>query len=421
MLQDEAGQGLGRQFWLLSLALALLGIGFQGMIQLLKVLYELRLGFDAEFVGTLFAVGAACFALASVPAGALGSRFGAQAVMIMGAVMTTAGALMLAATQLLPAPVRALGPLAFEVLSPAGWSFLVVNQVAAITALTTPRSRRRAFGLKEALLGFGMLVGALVGGLLPGFFARLLGMTTAEAAPYGYAILAAAILSMAAFVPLILLRPVPRVERATAGASSLPPLPLILVVGMCAFLNNMAFATVRVFSAAYMDTIFNLPTSLIGAVASLGTLVAIGAALSTARLARGRGSIFAMLVATIVTGVSVLVMAIVPSWGMVSVGVIGTLGMASLWVPAYQLVQMDLAAAEWRSVVAGIGSLTMSLGFGTMSLAGGRIVVAFGYRTLYVIAALLAFTSVLLILAISRLVTRQTHLLQVRQQNAMTL
>ncbi len=412
MLEDEAARGLGRQFWLLSLAVALMGIGFQGMVQLLKVLYELRLGFNAEFVGTLFAVGALCFALASVPAGALGSRFGARPVMILGAAICTAGAFALASTQLLPAPLRAFGPLIFEVLGPIGWSFLIVNQVAALATVISPRSRKRAFGLKEAVMGLGIFVGVLVGGLLPGLFALLLGVTTAEAAPYGYAILAAAILSTSGFVPLILLRPVPRVQRVVTSVSSRPPLGLLFVVGLCAFLNNAAFASARVFSAAYMDTVFNLPTSLIGAIASLGTLLAIGAALSSARIAHGRGSIFAMLVATLVTGLAVFVMAVFPYWGMVAIGLIGTLGMASLWVPSYQLVQMDLAAAEWRSMVAGVASLAMSLGFGTMSLAGGYIAVAFGYRTLYAVAAVLALASAVLIVAISRRITRMTQLMQ---------
>jgi predicted MFS family arabinose efflux permease len=405
VLEDGATGALGHQFWLLSLAVALMGIGFQGMVQLLKVLYELRLGFDAGFVGTLFAIGAASFALASVPAGALGSRLGARAVMLLGATLTTVGAIVLASTQLLPAPLRALGPFVFELTGATGWSFLVVNQVAALTMVTSPISRKHAFGLKEALMGIGLFVGALVGGMLPGFFALSLGVTTAEAAPYGLAILTAGILSASAFIPLILLHPTPRVQRISASVPSLPPLGPLLLVGMCAFLNNAAFASVRVFSPAYLDTVFSLPTSLIGAVASVGTLLAIGAALSSARVARGRGSIFAMLIATTITGISVLVMAVFPHWSIVALGLIGALGMASLWMPSYQIVQMDMAAAEWRSVVAGAGSLAMSLGFGTMSLAGGYIAVAFGYRTLYALAALLAFASALLIVVFSARIT----------------
>ena len=415
VLQDDAVRGLGRQFWLLSAALALMGMGFQGIIQILKVLYELRLGFDAQFVGTLFAVGSISFAVACVPAGALGSRFGARAVMIMGAVLSTVGALALAATQVLPPSLRAAGPLVFEILGPAGWAFLVVNEVTALTAVTSTGNRKHAFGLKEALLGMGLFAGALVGGLLPGMFAVLLGVSTAEAEPYAYAIVTAAIISTLGFIPLWRLRPLPVVTRLAQSVSSRPPLGLLLLVCLCGFLSRASFASVRAFAPAYLDTVFQLPTSLIGAVASVGTLVAIGAALSTAQVARSRGSIFSMLVSTIAIALSILVMAVLPNWGMVAIGFIGATGMVSMWVASYQLVQMDLVAPEWRSMVAGAGSLAMSLGFGTMSLVGGRIVVAHGYRPLYLVSAGLAFAGALLIVGIFRRITRVTQTMRAQQ------
>lgn len=394
----DSDDKLGRDFWLLSLTIALIGIGFQGMAQLLKVLYVLRLGFGAEFVGIIFATGAACFALASVPAGALGARFGARKVMIAGALVNVFSMLVLASSDLLPPGTRAVGPLLFEVLGPMGWSVLVVNQVAALTAVTTARNRKHAYGLKEGIYGIGVFSGSLVAGFLPGLFAGLIGQTTADPAPYRYAMIIASLVSLSGLVPLLMLSPLRATERPRLGRATLPPLRPLLVIAVCAFLNNAAVASARAFSPAYMDRVFGLPTALIGTIMSMGTFAAILAAFSSARVARQRGSIFAMLVASLVMSAGLLCMAVFPGWGIVAVGLVCTIGFASMWMPAYQVVQMELVGPEWRAVVAGIGSMAGSVGFGTMSLAGGFIVVQKGYHWLYAIAAALVLLSAALVL-----------------------
>ncbi len=398
---------LGRDFWLLSLTIALIGIGFQGMAQLLKVLYVLRLGFGAEFVGVIFATGATCFALASVPAGALGARFGPRRVMIAGALVNVFSMLVLAASDLLPAGARAVGPLLFEVLGPMGWSVLVVNQVAALTAVTTARNRKHAFGLKEGILGIGIFAGSLVAGFLPGLFAGLIGQTTADPAPYRYAMIVAALVSLTGLAPLLLLSPLRASERPRLERATLPPLRPLLVIAVCAFLVSAALASARAFSPAYLDTVFGLPTALIGAIISMGTFAAILAAFGSAGVARQRGSMFAMLVASLVMSAGLVCMAAFPGWGIVAVGLVCTIGFSSMWLPAYQVVQMEMASPEWRAVVAGVGSMAGSVGFGTMSLAGGFIVVNKGYHWLYAIAAAMVLLSAALVLILQA--RRRTH------------
>ncbi|HHX43862.1 MAG TPA: hypothetical protein GX714_07750, partial [Chloroflexi bacterium] len=52
-----------RDVWLLESATALLAGAHLGMMQLLKVLYILRLGYGPDYVGTVFASGALSFML----------------------------------------------------------------------------------------------------------------------------------------------------------------------------------------------------------------------------------------------------------------------------------------------------------------------------------------------------------------------
>ena len=391
-----------RQVWLLSLTSALASSAFLGAVQLLRVLYVLRLGYGPRFVGMLSAAGALGFALSSLPSGALGVRFGARRMMIIGAVVNIAGMALLPLTEGVPESLRDAWPLLVQVISSSGWSMLMVNQVTALMSFTTPRNRRNAYAVKEACAGLGMLLGSFVGGLLPGAFARLLGVSTTDAAPYRYSILAGIALAIGALVPLARVGSVPQVARGPGGARAWPPLaPFALLIG-CAFFNNGAVASCKAFASAYMDLEFGLPTALIGTVTSLGQLAAIVGALSGPGLAWRRGSGHMMVVASLALAASLLLMFLMGHWVPASVGLVGTLALSAMWVPAFQVLQMEMADPTWRSLMSGATAVGMSLGFGSVSLGGGYIVTALGYRILFLVGAAMAVASALLMAALFR-------------------
>jgi MFS family permease len=397
---------LEREFWLLAVGVAIAAISFQGMAQLLKVLYVLRLGFDAEFVGIMFALGSACFALSGVPSGALGSRFGTRTMMIAGVLIAAFAGLCLATTAWLPPSLRLGGPLAFEVISPVGWSFVIVNQVAALTTVTTASNRKRAYGLKEGILGLGAFTGFLLAGFLPGFYAGLTGVTTAQAKPYGLAVLTSVGVGLLALAPLVMVRPARRMTRPARARSGLPPLLLLGVLALSGLLNAASIATARVFASAYLDTVFGLPTALIGTITGIGTLLAVGGALSSERLTRRRGAAFGMIITSYLMAAGLAVMGAAGQWAGVAMGLIGTIGFGAMWVPSWQVVQMELVADEWRGLVAGAASMATAVGFASMSILGGRLAVTAGYPIIYVIGALLGFASGVLMVVFGRLMAR---------------
>jgi MFS family permease len=61
------------------------------------------------------------------------------------------------------------------------------------------------------------------------------------------------------------------------------------------------------------------------------------------------------------------------------------LALSAMWRPAYQVLQMEMADPAWRSLMSGAGAMAMSLGFASMSYSGGYIVVAAGYRWVFLI------------------------------------
>lgn len=66
-------------------------ISFHGVQMLSRVLYVVRLGHGPEYVGLFNAAGAFTYMGMSLPSGALGSRFGARKIMLIGSFITLIG------------------------------------------------------------------------------------------------------------------------------------------------------------------------------------------------------------------------------------------------------------------------------------------------------------------------------------------
>jgi predicted MFS family arabinose efflux permease len=396
-----------REVWLISAAAALASGAFLGMMQLLKTLYVLRLGYGPEFVGTMFAVGALSFASASVPGGALGARFGTRRIMIVGAITMVLGMALFPLTEWAPQGMRTAWVYLGQVVSSSGWSMFIVNQIPALMAFTTVENRKHAYAVKEACAGLGQFLGAFVGGLLPGTFAGLLHITTAEPAPYRYGLVVSIALAATSLVPMALIGPVQVSRRARRARRSRPLLlPLTLLAG-CAFFNNGAVASCKAFASAYLDREFGLPTSLIGTIASVGLCLSILSALSGPRLARRRGSGNTMMIASLTLALVLLQMSLIPHWIAVGIGYVGMLALSAMWRPAYQVLQMEMADPAWRSLMSGAGAMAMSLGFGSMSFSGGYIVAAVGYRRVFLIGVGLSAMSAALMSILLRRLERQ--------------
>lgn len=402
MARSRLFAGLQPDVWLLSLGPALTGMGFIGMIQLLKVLYILRLGFGADFIGVMFATGAVTHGVGSLVAGAAGGRLGPRRSMLIGCAVNLAGLCLLPLTDFLPPPSRGAWILLFQVVSAFGWSLVTVNQVTGLVVFTGLAERRQAYAVKEAVAGFGMFVGALIAGLLPGIFVLLAGVSLDEPAPYRMGIVLSIGVAALGLWPVLKVRRTAAVAPPKLSIATLPPLTPLIVVAGCAFLNAGAAASCRAFGAAYLDQVFHMPASLIGLVTSVGTFLAILAALGSQGVARLLGGRQAMMAPSLIMGLSLLAMATIPIQGIGGLGLIVVIAVNGMWIPAYQVLQMEMAGAEWRSLIAGASSTAMSLGFGSVSLVGGRVVSAAGYQPLFAMAAMMALVSAAIMILWSR-------------------
>jgi len=353
---------------------------------LLKTLYVLRLGHGPAYIGWFGAAGSITYMSMSLPSGALGTRFGTRTVLLAGAVIMLAGMALLPLTESVPLWARNGFPIVSEVVATVGWCMVSVNLVPGLTATTTVRSRNRAFALYSAFASLGMLVGTLVGGLLPGFFGKTVSQTLDIPGPYRMALWTAAIPCAVAFIPLGLLRTSGQV--AIRGQARTPGrFPFVSVVPMIVYvlLRHSGWATCQAFCTPYMDVGLHLSASAIGLITSAGQALAILAPLITPRLAARYSNGWTLIMSTLGVSICLLPLALIPHWTAAGLGRLGILVLSAIWLPAFQVFQMDMVDSEWRGLAYGAVSMAMGLGFGTTSLAGGYIIAAVGYRTLFLL------------------------------------
>jgi MFS family permease len=381
-------ESFGRDTRLLLAASGLFALPFYGIQMVLRVLYVLRLGHGPEYVGLFSSAGAFTFMAMGLPSGALSKRFGIRTTMLVGGVITVIGMALLPFTEYLPQWAQDAWPIASQVIRTTGWSMFSVSLIPALTAATSIAQRSRAYSLNGMLKGLGTFLGTVTGGMLPGLFAGLLSQPLEAPRPYGVALWAGAAISVAALIPLLLVRKL-EAQTVEERAEAQGPFPLWAVGLMIlhVYLGHGGWAIRQVFASAYMDTLLRLPASAIGLITGAGQFAAMLTPLLNPRLARRWGDAWTLAVTALGTGLSLLPLALFPHWSAVAVGSIGVLSLSAMWMPALHTFQMEQVEPRWRSLAYGALSMAMGFSFASMSLLGGYVVAGAGYRTLFAIGA----------------------------------
>jgi MFS family permease len=151
-----------------------------------------------------------------------------------------------------------------------------------------------------------------------------------------------------------------------------------------------------------MDSDLRLSTALIGLITGAGQFAGVLSPLVAPRLAARYGHAWLLTTTTFATALSLLPLALLPHWSGVTVGSLGITALAAVWMPAFQVFQMELVDARWRGLAYGIVSMAMSLTYASASLFGGRIAAQWGYGRLFLLAVGLSLLGALVIWGMRR-------------------
>jgi MFS family permease len=397
-LERPAPFPFSRDTKLLMAVSGLISVSFFGIQMLLKVLYVLRLGRGPEYVGWFLAASSLGYMGMGLPSGALGNRYGPRAVMRVGGAIVVIGMAMLPLSESVPWWAEAAWPIASQVVLTVGWSLMTVNLVPALTAVTSEQNRNSAYSMNAVLQGAGTFVGTLVGGLLPGLFANLLGESLDAPAPYRLSMWVGAVLALVAVLPLGFVRhiaPSTHAEQAKERGP-FPFWPMATVLAYV-YLRHAGWATCQAFFNAYLDTDLRLPAASIGLISGAGQFLAILAPLLNPRLAARRSNGWTLTVTTLGVAASLVPLALFHHWAAAGLGRLVCVIASAIWLPALQSFQMERVDPQWRSLAYGAVAMAMGLGFSSTSLAGGYVIAARGYRTLFTLGIFVTLASAALI------------------------
>ena len=363
---------------------------FSGIYSLLFNLYLLRLGYGPAFVGQVNAVGGLAFALSSLPSSFLGSRWGNRRTMILGLSLAIVGHALLSQAEFVPNIHQQSFILSTNSLGLLGISLYIVNGYPYLMEVSSAAQRHHVFSLQAALFPLAGFAGSLVGGFLPGGFASLLQLSLDHPTPYRHTLLVASLLLTPGVFALVAMGQQTRERREDTPTESSPlPLKLILLLSFIAFLYTAGEGAVRTFLNVYLDDALNASTALIGTLAASGQLLAIPAALMMPFLVRRFGSTRTFNGAVLCSALTLVPLALIPHWGIAGLCLMGTMCLAGIRRPAFTVFQQEMMPLRWRTAMAGAAATMTGFGYAGVSLGGGYMIEAVGYRALFLMAGCL--------------------------------
>jgi MFS family permease len=379
--------------YLLTIAL----VGFVvdgGVFAVLLNLYLLRLGYGPEPIGLVNAAGMLVFAVASLPAGAIGERFGSRRMMILGISLMLAGCVLLPLTDLLPPTIWIAWLVGTNMLLYLGLAFFFVNTAPFVMGSVQPAQRTKVFAVQTALLSFAAFVGSLVGGILPPFFAGLLGATDQQPEPYRFALITGGLMLLPAIFAVRAARPratvtpdEPTEAPAPSGAEVVAPIfGLLALIALVRLLQVAGIAATTTYFNVYLNAELLVPTAQIGLILAAGRLLGVPAALATSALTARFGNKRVVIGATIGSAISILPLALIPHWSAAAIGFIGLTGLSWMRYASSMVYFLEIVPPNRRATVSGTVEMAGGLCFTLITFSGGFVIALLGYQTLFLTA-----------------------------------
>jgi MFS family permease len=385
------------------IAWALIGFGYIGIYLVLANLYLLRLGYGPEFVGLVNGIGLFAMVPSSLPAGALGRRWGSRRMMIAGMILMTAGFGFIPLAESVPTGWRSSWLVGNWVLACLAAPLFTVNGPPFLMGSTTPEERDHAFSVSQALSSLSGFAGSVVGGFLPGLFSSALGVALDQPAPYRYPLFLVAVLFFVGILVVLATREVGvgQTQESAAGEGR-GPFILIAFAALFRLLLATGDYAPSTFLNVYMDAGLHAPTSLIGSVAAVGRLMGGVAALAMPIVVQRWGKEPTIGLGTMAVAFSLVVLVLVPHWGTASIGFIAAIALVSLVNSAFNVYGQEIVSPGWRAVMSGANWMAMGVGASSIVAGGGYIIAALGYRSLFLTAAALTGVGAILFWAYFR-------------------
>lgn len=343
-------------------------------------LYLLDLGFKENFIGMLTSAMTLGGVAGTLPAGLLANRLGVKnALLVCLALVSTLCALRSLATA--PSGVIAL-------------SFLL-GFVSAIWAVTLPPAIAQLTSDKNRTLGFSVvfifgiaigILGARLGGELPGWFVRVSAHFSAVAAKR-LTLLAASFIIGLAILPALRLRFAVKPEKEKK-VYVLNPFLLRFLVVMAVW--GLAMGVFAPFSSVYFSRYLRMPLEQIGIVDSVSRIPQLLALLAAPLIFRKVGFIKGIVLAQLATSLVLVALALFTSKSAATAAYMAYVTFQWVSEPGLYTLLMDRTPAGERPGASALNFFVMNSVQAIAAASAGVSFLRFGYPLVLAAAAALA-------------------------------
>ena len=366
-------------------------LGFGGIVPVIA-LYARSFGVLQSAIGVAIAIYGLARFLVAVPTGQLADRFGRRATLVMGGLLTALGNLLCAYAPSFPALVGA------RFVAGAGAAMILVTGVIVLADITAPAHRGRTMAIYQGVFTFAVGVGPLPGGYL----AERYGLH----APFLVYAVAGFLAAIVAWLQI----PETRDVRGAEWAGAAMPLPrfggqIRLLAGHTGFMlvSLISFTSAVARTGALFNVIpvlahdrLMLTTERIGLGLALASIVGLALAYPAGVLVDRFGRKVVIVPATIVSGISLLLFLVAPSYGWFLAGCVAWSVAAGVSGAAPAAYAADVAPPGMNAAALSSFRMLSDLGYVVGPVALGAITDVFGPEAaLAGTAALLAAVALL--------------------------
>jgi hypothetical protein len=324
-------------------------------------------------------------------------------MMILGMSLMTVGFWLIPFAESLPADWQAGWFIASWSLVSLSAPLFMVNGPPFLMGVTGAAERDHVFAMQAGLMPLAGFIGSLVAGFLPGIFSRILTIPEDHPAPYRYPLF---FIGGLFFIGILVIRTTNevRLKEEQASVSKAGPLPLVLIslMGGVMLLRMTGEWAPSIFFNVYMDTELHASTILIGSLVAVSRLLAGGTALMTPLLVKRWSKERIIGGGTLGIALSLVPLALLPHLGAAGIGFIGAITLTFMVNAAFFVYGQELVTPSWQAIMSGAIWVGMGIGGSSILIGGGRIITAFGYRSLFLTAAGLTAAGGLLFLGYFR-------------------